>query len=86
MTRHAQVHLGLTFSCDQCPKQFNMKEKLIRHFRGSHGGVTGHFVVISIFNGLENVHAIRKNVMTAKKSKKRNWLMLFQNKSILFKF
>ena len=37
MTRHAQVHLGLTFSCDQCPKQFNMKEKLTRHFRGSHG-------------------------------------------------
>ena len=37
MTRHAQLHLGLTFSCDQCPKQFNMKEKLTRHFRGSHG-------------------------------------------------
>ena len=32
MARHAQVHLGLTFSCDQCPKQFNMKEKLKRHF------------------------------------------------------
>ena len=37
ITRHAQVHLGLTFSCDQCPKQFNMKEKLTRYFRGSHG-------------------------------------------------
>ena len=48
--------------------------------------VTDHFVVISTFNGLENVHAIKKNVMTAKKSKKRNWLMLFQNKSVLFKF
>ena len=32
--------------------------------------VTGHFVVISTFTGLENVHAIKKNVMTAKKSKK----------------
>ena len=37
MARYAQVHLGLTFSCEQCPKQFNMKEKLSRHFPGSHG-------------------------------------------------
>ena len=33
--------------------------------------VTGHFVVISTFNGLENVHTIKKYVMTAKNSKKK---------------
>ena len=48
--------------------------------------VTGHFVVISTSNGLEDVHAIKKNVMAAKKSKKRNWHMLFQNKNVLFNF
>ena len=48
--------------------------------------VTGHFMVISTFNGQENVHAIKKNVMTAKKSKNRNWPVLFQNKNVLFYF
>ena len=33
--------------------------------------VTGHFMVISIFNGLEDVHTIKKNVMAPKKSKKK---------------
>ena len=48
MTRHAQVHLGLTFSCDQCPKQFNMKEKLTQHFRGSH--VAGYWSLYGDFH------------------------------------
>ena len=61
-----------------------MKEKLSRHFEAVMELVTGHFVVISTFNGQENVHAIKKNVMTAKKSKNRNWPMLFQNKNVLF--
>ena len=33
--------------------------------------VTGHFEVISTSNGLESIHTIKKNVMTAKKSKKQ---------------
>ena len=48
--------------------------------------VTGHFVVISTFNGLEDIHAIKRNVMAAKKSIKRNWPMLFQNKNVLINF
>ena len=39
--------------------------------------VTGHFMVISIFNGLEDVHAIKKNVMAAKKSKKKKMAHAF---------
>ena len=39
--------------------------------------VTGHFVVISTSNGLEDVHAIKKNVMAAKKSKKKKLVRAF---------
>ena len=37
LTRHAIVHQNLVFTCSDCPKQYNTKDKLNCHWRGIHG-------------------------------------------------
>ena len=34
---HAAIHLNLRFDCQDCPKFYNTKEKLARHWQGNHG-------------------------------------------------
>ena len=41
MTRHEDaMHLGMTYDCDQCDKEFNTTENLQRHKKSAHLGLT----------------------------------------------
>ena len=37
LTCHAAIHQNLCFDCGDCPKFYNTKEKLARHWCGHHG-------------------------------------------------
>ena len=53
---HYQIHMSLKFNCEECPKEFETKNKLRWHKMNTHQGQVQCDVCYKFFSTMNNVH------------------------------
>ena len=59
---HYQIHLSLKFNCEECPKEFETKNKLRWHKMNTHQGQVQCDVCCKFFSTMNNLERHKNNV------------------------